>query len=169
MARIRREVGEDVEGLAVSAGRVFDWRQQVRDRPWLFMGVAVAVGYLIVPRRHVTVHRVKSEAKDLVETIEAKVEQVARDTKAAARRAEEAARPEQSASWLGWAFGLISPLALRAAQSYALGYVETMIAQNFAPMSSAPVPGGGAGQQPAAPSTRLGPAPGPQAPGRFPR
>ena len=51
MRQVRRELGEDVEGLVDNAQVLTDWRYYVRTYPWLCVGAAAAVGFLIVPSR----------------------------------------------------------------------------------------------------------------------
>src|SRR5579875_3878803 len=52
MAQIRRELHEDVREAVKGAQSLTDWRSQVRNHPWLALGAATLVGYLIVPKRH---------------------------------------------------------------------------------------------------------------------
>src|SRR5687768_12509570 len=47
MKRVRRELSSD---LATSARDITDWRGFVRANPWLCLGVAAAIGYLLVPK-----------------------------------------------------------------------------------------------------------------------
>ena len=51
MAEIRSQLGREVESLASSAKEKTDWRYYYRQHPWLFVGAAAAVGFLIVPAR----------------------------------------------------------------------------------------------------------------------
>lgn len=51
MAQIRRDFREDVHEIVETAHRYADWKYHVRSHPWVFLGVAAAVGYLIVPPR----------------------------------------------------------------------------------------------------------------------
>ena len=51
MAQVRRELHEEVREAVKGAQSLTDWRSQVRHHPWLALGAAAAVGYLIVPRR----------------------------------------------------------------------------------------------------------------------
>jgi hypothetical protein len=47
MREVRRELGHD---LAMSARDITDWRSYVRASPWLAVGSAVAIGYLLAPK-----------------------------------------------------------------------------------------------------------------------
>jgi hypothetical protein len=42
---------EDVDEVVHSTRQMFDWREYVRRYPWACMGIAAAVGYLVVPKR----------------------------------------------------------------------------------------------------------------------
>jgi hypothetical protein len=110
MAAIRKELHEDVRGVVESAESVTDWRRYLRMYPWLSVGAALAVGYLIVPRRHAQVPPdVTTQLRELVTESQAK----------------ETERP----SWLGSVFGVLAPVVVRAAQGYAAHYLEQWIAQ----------------------------------------
>ena len=52
MAQIRRELHEDVKGVVEGAEAATDWRRYVRNYPWATTGLALAIGYLVIPRRH---------------------------------------------------------------------------------------------------------------------
>ena len=51
MAQIRRDLHQDVKSVVEGAEAATDWRRFIRNYPWASMGVALAVGYMIVPRR----------------------------------------------------------------------------------------------------------------------
>ena len=51
MARIRRELHDDVEEVVEQAKELADWRNFVKSHPWLMVGAAAAVGFMVVPRR----------------------------------------------------------------------------------------------------------------------
>lgn len=51
MEEVRCELDDDVQAIVESARDVSEWRSYVRDYPWICLGAAAAVGYLIVPRR----------------------------------------------------------------------------------------------------------------------
>jgi hypothetical protein len=89
-----------------------DWRSYLRSYPWLAIGVAFASGYLLVPRR--------SRASTVVVQPQAVVEQ----PRQVVTRTEKAAK----FSLVRWALGAIAPIAIRAAQSYALSHVENLLA-----------------------------------------
>jgi hypothetical protein len=108
MAQIRREMHEDVQGVVASAETATDWRSYVRSYPWLSLGLAVAAGFLIVPRRPPTV-----------------VPPVAMPVESQDRVAQR----ERRAGLLGAMAGMVVPVLTRAAQAYASHWLENWIAQ----------------------------------------
>jgi hypothetical protein len=51
MRQIRCEIDHDLEEMAASARKMVDWRHYVKTHPWVCLGAAAALGFLIVPRR----------------------------------------------------------------------------------------------------------------------
>jgi hypothetical protein len=51
MQQLRCEIDGDVEDMAASARSMVDWKHYVKTYPWVFLGAAVALGFLIVPKR----------------------------------------------------------------------------------------------------------------------
>lgn len=51
MQQLRCEIDGDMEDVAASARRMVDWKRYVKTHPWLYLGTAVALGFLIVPKR----------------------------------------------------------------------------------------------------------------------
>jgi hypothetical protein len=51
MARLRSEMGQDVESVFDTAEELTDWKHYVRRYPWIAVTAAAAVGYLVVPAR----------------------------------------------------------------------------------------------------------------------
>jgi hypothetical protein len=63
MQHVRRHVGDDVKGIVETARTLSDWRYHVKHHPWLCVGLALALGFLVVPKRK----RIPSaEAKELI-------------------------------------------------------------------------------------------------------
>lgn len=56
MEEVRCELDEDLQDIVEGARGVGDWRSYVRAYPWVCLGAAAAVGYLIVPRHHRGIH-----------------------------------------------------------------------------------------------------------------
>ena len=51
MQQLRRDIDEDVEDVSASAHAMVDWKHYVKTYPWVCFGAAVALGFLIVPKR----------------------------------------------------------------------------------------------------------------------
>jgi hypothetical protein len=110
MAQIRREMHEDVQGAVRGAQSLTDWRSIVGNHPWAVLGAALGVGYLLVPHR-------SSQPKTTAGTT-ANVRPERALVAPAAQMPKDRFRP------VGAAFGLLAPVLIRAAQNYALNYVE---------------------------------------------
>jgi hypothetical protein len=120
MAQIRRDLDSDVQGVVEGVESVTDWRRIVRNYPWACVGVALAVGYFIVPRKHRTT----------IATL-----QVAPGEIATAASLESPVPVELKKSGKGLlrtAIGLVAPVAIRAVQGYALQFAEHWMAQKVA-------------------------------------
>ena len=68
MEEVRCELDQDVQGIVERARDLRDWRSYVRSYPWVCVGAAVAVGYLLVPRRPAAM---QPNAETLAELVEA--------------------------------------------------------------------------------------------------
>lgn len=121
MAQIRRDLHADVQGVVQGAEAATDWRRFIRGYPWASMGVTLAVGYLIVPKRQ----------KVVPTTIQIAAPEPSRFASIESVRASEP-ETKKGKGLLGTAFGLIAPVALRAAQGYALQFAEQWMAQRVA-------------------------------------
>lgn len=64
MREVRADIRHDVQELAASAREMADWTSYVRAYPWLCVGAALAVGYLVVPQR---TRIIRPNIDDLVE------------------------------------------------------------------------------------------------------
>ncbi|MCA9173010.1 MAG: hypothetical protein KDB14_00775 [Planctomycetales bacterium] len=69
MACIRQTLDEDVGKVVDHARDLVNWRNIVKRRPWLAVGVAAAAGYFLAPRR--PNHRAASAISQLSEQVEA--------------------------------------------------------------------------------------------------
>ena len=129
MAQIRHDMHQDVQGAVKGARTLADWKSLVRSYPWVSVSIAAAVGYWVVPKR-------RREATKIVAVTAHAPEALAN---ARPGNKEEKA---QVTKWsvLGTAFSLLTPLVIRAAQSYALTYFEQWLENH--PL----VPSGGKGQ-----------------------
>ena len=118
MAHLRRELHEEVSGAVKGAQSLTDWRSQVRNHPWLALGAAAAVGYIIVPRRR------RPETPTIVT-----VNPVAPSPGVGSSPTPSSSPPRKSRfGILATAFSLVAPIAARAAQNYAIQYMEQWLA-----------------------------------------
>ena len=51
MQQLRCEIDGDMEDVSANARNMVDWKHYVKTHPWVCLGAAVAVGFLIVPKR----------------------------------------------------------------------------------------------------------------------
>jgi hypothetical protein len=146
MAQIRHEMHQEVQGAVRGARTLTEWRSLVRSYPWLSLSVAAAAGYFIVPKRRKETPTVVAVAAHGPEFL------------ANAGSGNKGERPGRT-GWtlLGTAFSLLAPIAVRAAQNYALTYFEQWLANH--PL---PPPGGkeqdGPERPPSGPVRFSGPA-----------
>jgi hypothetical protein len=117
MAQIRRDMHHEVQGAVRGAQSLTDWRSLVSNHPWLALGTAATVGYLVVPNR-------RRDAQTFVA-----VGPTANLVPPPAPFVRNAP-PLQSATWNIWkaVYGLVAPVAMRAAQNYALQHLERLLA-----------------------------------------
>ena len=124
MAQIRRELHEDVQGVVRGAEATTDWRRYVKNYPWVALGLAFGVGYLIVPR--------KRQPQDLITQYLPSHHD---------RPAERTPAPEPEPKKKGKGIfrtlvGLATPFVLKSAQGYAMQYFEQYLAQKLAEQQS---------------------------------
>jgi hypothetical protein len=120
MAQIRHDMHADVQGVVQGAEAATDWRRFIRGYPWAIMGAALAVGYLVVPRRQ----------RGTSTTLQVAPAEIAR---AATLESSPIVVPEKkSKGLLGSVFSLVAPVAVRAAQGYALQFAEQWLSQRVA-------------------------------------
>jgi hypothetical protein len=51
MQGIRCDIDQDLEDVSASARSMVDWKHYVKTYPWVCLGAAAALGFLIVPKR----------------------------------------------------------------------------------------------------------------------
>jgi len=118
MAQIRHDLHQDVasvvsgvSGVVDEVSDVMDWRSVLRNHPYIATGAALAVGYLIVPRR--AKHAVPSQ-NHLVSV-----------------EAPEAGLKKKRFRPISWAFDLLGPIATQAIQAYALVWIENRLKEHL--------------------------------------
>jgi hypothetical protein len=152
MGQIRRDLHEDVKGVVEGAEEVSDWRHYIRMYPWAAVGAALALGYVIVPKR-------KKPAAP-AQVVVTSLPQTAQAVKA---KHEKPEKPEKKGRGLiGAGLGMLVPVALKAAQNYATHYLTNWIAQQQeAHMAGMMAEAGMTHEQPRGPSPGFGVAGGP--------
>jgi len=96
-----------MNAVVEGAEAAVDWRSYLRERPWVSLGTAFAIGYLLVPRR------VQAPRVEVAPVMAAAIQ-------------PEAPKSRPSFLWqaLKTVGGLAIPVAARAAQGYAVRWVE---------------------------------------------
>ncbi|QDU09821.1 hypothetical protein [Gimesia aquarii] len=51
MREIRHDLDDDVQQVKQSAHKLTSWRYYIKNHPWACVGVAAAIGYLVVPKK----------------------------------------------------------------------------------------------------------------------
>jgi hypothetical protein len=118
MAQIRHDMHSEVLGAVQGARALTDWRSLIRTYPWVTVGIAAAAGYFLVPRRRSdapTFVAVKGSSPEVAALIDPQ------------KQGDKAKRSGWSI--LGTVFSLVAPLAVRAAQNYAMQHIEGLIGQ----------------------------------------
>jgi len=160
MAEIRRELHEDMQGVVAGAEAVTDWRRYVRLYPWAAVGAAIAIGYLVVPRR-------RRSVSEVVDRVVPRVAEAVRVETPSEKKVE--VKKERKAGLLGALGGMIMPVIVRAGQGYVSQFLERWIAQQAAAQMAMGAamgmpPGGPASGQPGQ-ARPGGPQAGPGRPG----
>lgn len=145
MAVIRRERHVNVSESIAGAESVVDWGRYAWTYPWIALGAAAAVGYLLYSNAHpkAAVHpQVTSDAANPAEKTTARepVEGI---------RVEGQERPRTGQNLLLAAWGVVFPVAVRAGQNYFMHWLEQQYATTpegrHAPSPSAGAPASGKG------------------------
>ncbi len=126
MAQIRKELHEDVQGVVKGAEAATDWRRYVRNYPWITVGVAFGLGFLLVPRR---------QHPPVGTTVNFSHADQGRPVAYAAPSAPEPEKKKRKGLFRT-VIGLAAPFALRSAQGYALQFFEQYLAQKMAQQQS---------------------------------
>ncbi len=112
MAEIRSQLHQEMREVVNVATTAADWRTYVRGRPWLAIGLAFGSGFLLVPgRTRPTTRVVQPSAVDPGDS----------------HPALTPGKPGRL-TLLRRLLDAVGPIAVRAGQSYALTYVENLLA-----------------------------------------
>jgi hypothetical protein len=116
MALVRRDLKSEIRGALADGQLMPDWRWYVRTYPWTFVTAAALAGYLAVPSRR---GRTAAAQKPVLDAPEQ-----------AASGETPAGQPRGNSRRLrDTAWEIIYPVAIRAAQSYAVHQIEEWIRQ----------------------------------------
>lgn len=146
MAQIRVELHEDMVGVVAGTEAATNWQYYVRLYPWAALGASLALGYVIVPRRRRSVgETARRVAEDVAEQIR-EIPPVDRG----GRKSPRVEKEKKKSGVLGFMFGFVGPILMRAAQNYASNYIDQFIAQqrDVGPSPFGSPPGGPSGGGP---------------------
>ena len=124
MAQIRRELHEDVQGVVRGAEATADWRRYVKNYPWVALGLAFGVGYLIIPRKNRSQTAITHYLPALEDRLTEKL------------RTPEPEPKKKGKGVFKMLVGLATPFVLKSAQGYALQFFEQYLAQKLAEQQS---------------------------------
>ena len=114
MAVIRRELHTNVRESVAGAEAVVDWGRYTWTYPWIALGAAAAVGYLVYTSGH---QKVTADTASLADGAKAG-EPVA----GAGAKGRERSRIGRNLLLAAW--GIFFPVAVRAGQNYMLSWLE---------------------------------------------
>lgn len=135
MAQIRLDMHHDVAGVIKEAESVFDWRSYIRNAPWVSMGAALGLGYLIVPKKRFR-PLPSVEPRYLASAMSSRRDQD--DQRLSSKRGVSLW------SIAGTVLSMAAPIAIRAAQGYAVGWIEDRLLKS----------GGGGAKETSAPDKK---------------
>jgi len=114
MAVIRRELHTNVRESVAGAEAVVDWGRYTWTYPWIALGAAAAVGYLVYTSGH---HKGTADTASLADGAQT-------GEPVASTRAEGRGRSRIGQNLLLGAWGILFPVAVRAGQNYMLNWLE---------------------------------------------
>ena len=132
MAQIRQKLHQDMKGVVAGAEAASDWKHYVGMYPLAAFGATFLAGFLIVPRKRRSVTKTAEKA---AEAVVAKLTETSPLLNSGAQT-REAVRPKSGI--IRSTLGIVGPVIMRAAQNYALNYVESLVAKQSAPTPSPP-------------------------------
>jgi hypothetical protein len=109
MQTIRSALRKDAAAIVENAKLSVDWRNYVERYPWISLGIAAALGYLLVPRRRL-------RDSDVAQKV--------------AREVQVAAQPSKEQSQ-GFLIGVALPFIAKAALQGGLSLVQSRMREHF--------------------------------------
>jgi ElaB/YqjD/DUF883 family membrane-anchored ribosome-binding protein len=67
MRQVRSDLGEEMQAFVEGARLMTDWHYYVRQAPWIAMGMAAAVGYVVVPSKTPVLRPSREQLEELAE------------------------------------------------------------------------------------------------------
>ncbi|REJ81568.1 MAG: hypothetical protein DWQ34_26990 [Planctomycetota bacterium] len=122
MIGVREHLARDVDEIVDGAGRLTDWRNYVASFPWGSLGAAVALGFMVVPRK---LEIVSPDADTL--------EKLAKSNRLVV---EHKPRSERKPGFIETAFTLTANTLLRAGIAYAGRQIGKHVGQQAAEESA---------------------------------
>jgi len=110
MRQIRVELRDNVQEIVSSAREIVDWQSYVKAYPWLCVGAAAFVGYLLVPSRTTVIRPDPEALRELTKSREMLEQQV---------------KPKKSL--VGMVVGMVAASAAQAAMSVASHQVQQLL------------------------------------------
>ena len=68
MQGIRCDIDQGLEDVSASARSLVDWKHYVKTYPWVCLGAAAALGFLIVPKRSTAINADSATPAELAKT-----------------------------------------------------------------------------------------------------
>ena len=113
MHALRSELREDVQDIVENARVMTDWQYYVRSYPWLCLGAAAALGYVLVPAR---IQVVRPDARALAELVRQHQVNVKAEVK-----------PQPSPGWLAQLVNLGAGMVLQGVVSIASHQLQQFV------------------------------------------
>lgn len=110
MRQIRVELRDNVQEIVSNAREIVDWQSYVKSYPWLTVGAAAFVGYLLVPSRTTVIRPDPEALRELTKSREMLEQQV---------------KPRKSL--LGMVVGMVAASAAQAAMNVASHQVQQLL------------------------------------------
>jgi len=110
MRQIRVELRDNVQEIVSGARDIVDWQSYVKAYPWLCVGAAAFVGYLLVPSRTTVIRPDPEALRELTKSRE---------------MLEQQAKPKKSL--VGMVVGMVAASAAQAAMSVASHQVQQLL------------------------------------------